>query len=122
MCKHAYSSLNAAEHRGNKPETHRLARRTRNPPRPRKAKASSGIDRPRKGKTISQMPFARGASKKSTNKPRKPWRHNGTSQSATQGCAPVRLGLSGPALWVPQVGISLCRTTRKARDLTDLPP
>lgn len=67
MCKHAYSSLNAAEHRGNKPETHRLARRTRNPPRPRKAKASSGIDRPRKGKMISQMPFARGASKKSTN-------------------------------------------------------
>lgn len=66
MCKYAYSSLNAAEHRGNKPETHRLARRTRNPPRPRKAKASSGIDRPRKGKTISQMPFARGASKKST--------------------------------------------------------
>lgn len=71
---------------------------------------------------ISQMPFARGASRKSTNKPRKPWRHNGTSQSATQGFAPVRLGLSGPALWVPQVGISLCRTTRKARDLTDLPP
>lgn len=61
-----YIHLNAAEHRGNKPETHRLARRTRNPPRPRKAKASSGIDRPRKGKTISQMPFARGASRKST--------------------------------------------------------
>jgi len=71
---------------------------------------------------ISQMPFARGASRKSTSKPRKPWRHNGTSQSATQGFAPVRLGLSGPALWVPQVGISLCRTTRKVRDLTDLPP
>lgn len=67
MCKHAYSSLNAAEHRSNKPETHRLARRTRNPPRPRKAKASSGIDRPRKGKTISQMRLETGASKKSTN-------------------------------------------------------
>lgn len=52
--------LNAAEQRGNKPETHRLARRTRNPTRPRKAKASSGIDRPRKGKRFLRCPSQEG--------------------------------------------------------------